>query len=167
MFALLQVRIMRRAFAGVIVSATLGTSACSADLPKPADPDAKSVDAIHAQGRALVPLHERKRPPRQGDWLERSVEAGQTLDQYRASSPNRPCGARTTLYVQPLGPFTPEQARLLDAVKHLLERFYGLPVRELPTLGLEAIPTEAKRVHNTLGPQVHSLTVLNLLKPRR
>lgn len=117
----------------------------------------------------LRPLHTKKKPPRPGDWLSVQAEPGQTFDQYRASNPNRPDSQHTTLYLQPLGSFSERQQRLLRETADLLERFWGVPVQLLPTLGLEVIPPEAQRVHPQWGDrQVLSTYVLEkVLRPRR
>ncbi len=159
---------MRIARAGVLALACLGIGGSPAEGPARSPQEAKTLVAIREAGRALVPLHERKRPARAGDWLARFPEAGQTFDEYLGSSPNRPGQGWTTLYVQPLGPSDEGQRRLLEATVDLLGRFYGLPVKTLEPIGLEALPPEAGRLHPTYGnPQIHSLAVLDLLKPRR
>lgn len=159
---------MRIARAGIVALASLGVGGSPSEAPKPSPREAATLASLREAGRKLVPLHEKKRPARPGDWLARFPEAGQTFDQYLGSSPNRPGKVWTTLYVQPLGPFDADQRRLLDVAANLLGRFYGLPVRTLEPLGLEVLPERARRLHPTFGnPQIHSIAVLDLLKPRR
>ena len=57
----------------------------------------------------MLALHLKKRPPGPNDWLATHPEPGQTFDQYRRSHPSVPTKQRTTLYVQPLGEFSPAQ----------------------------------------------------------
>jgi archaemetzincin len=51
----------------------------------------------------------------------------------------------------------------------LLGRFYGVPVKTLDRIGMDAIPAKARRVHPTWGDkQILTTYVLyDLLKPRR
>src|SRR3984885_12014797 len=72
-------------------------------------------ERIRIAAEKLVPLHRPKTAPGPQDWLANHHENGQTADKYRRSNPNRPTQRRTTIYVQPIGEFTPAQARLTKA----------------------------------------------------
>jgi len=126
------------------------------------------LDTIRTAGQAVRALHALKVPPRPGDWLEQHHEAGQTFDDYRASDPNRPTLERTTIYLQPLGEFDAAQSRLITATADLLGPFYGVPVKTLDRIGLDAIPGSAHRIHPTRGDhQVLASYVLDLLRKTR
>lgn len=141
----------------------LGLAILGAD---PGEPE--PLRAIRAAGRRIAPLHRPKTPPRPGEWLDQHPEPGQTFDEYRASRPNRPTATRTTLYLQPIGRFTPAESRLLAATADLLGRFYGLPVRTLEPIGLDVVPARARRVHPEWGDrQILTSYVLDLLRARR
>src|SRR5262249_23679203 len=57
---------------------------------------------------------------------------------------------------------------LIAATAEMLGRFYGVPVRVLYPIGLDQIPTSARRTHPTWGDQqVLSTYVLDLLRQRR
>jgi archaemetzincin len=155
---------MRLARSVLVALACLGIGGSPDEAPATAE----NLAAIREDGRALVPLHERKHPPQPGDWLAKFHESGQTFNQYLSAEPNRPGQVWKTLYIQPLGPFQAEERRLLELTSDVLGRFYGLPVKTLEPLGLEVLSSKAKRNHPRDGnPQIHSLAVLDLLKPRR
>jgi archaemetzincin len=157
---------MRFARSVLVALACLGIGGSPGEVASQAE--AENLASIREAGRALVPLHERKRPAQPGDWLARFHESGQTFDEYLEARPNRPGKVWTTLYIQPLGPFDADQRRLLELTSDILGRFYGLPVKTLEPLGLEVLSARARRNHPTTGsPQIHSLAVLDLLKPRR
>jgi archaemetzincin len=142
---------------------TAGVEAMPSYLP--ASPD---LDTIRAAGHAIRTLHARKLPPRPGDWLDQHAEPGQTFDDYRASDLNRATVERTTIYLQPFGEFDAAQSRLIAATSDLLGRFYGVPVKTLDRIGLDAIPGTARRIHPTWGDhQVMTSYVLDLLRKRR
>ena len=129
---------------------------------------APAVLAVRRAGEAIRPLFRRKGPPKPGEWLDKHAEHGQTFDDYRHDDPPRPTRSRTTLYLQPLGPFTAAQGRLKDATADFLGRFYGLPVRIAPPIEAQAIPERARRLNpTTQKPQIHSTFVLDMLKTRR
>jgi archaemetzincin len=147
--------------------ALLGADDEDTGVPNPPD-NSPALRAIRAAGDKIRPLHRDKTPPQPGEWLDKHPEAGQAFDGYRASDPNRPTRTRTTLYVQPIGTFTPAQKRLTSATADLLGRFYNLPVKTLEPIGLEMVPARARRVHPTWGDsQILSTHVLDLLKHRR
>ena len=141
---------------------TAGVEAMSSYLP--ASPE---LDTIRTAGQAVRALHALKVPPRPGDWLEQHREPGQTFDDYRASDPNRATVERTTIYLQPFGEFDAAQSRLIAATADLLGRFYGVPVKTLDRIGLDAIPDSAHRIHPTWGDhQILTSCVLDLLREK-
>ena len=67
-----------------------------------------------------------------------------------------------------LGEFDAAQSRLIAATADLLGPFYGVPVKTLDRIGLDAIPGSAHRIHPTWGDhQVLTSHVLDLLRKRR
>ena len=107
--------------------------------------------------------------PQPGEWLAAHKEPGQTFDQYLRSNPNRPGGALTTIYIQPLGELDDTQQQLIEATADLLGSFYGVPVKTLDKIGMDLIPAKARRVHPSWGDkQILTTYVLgDVLKPRR
>ena len=61
----------------------------------------------------LKGLHRPLARPRPGDWLAQHHEAGQSVAEYAASSPVRATPERRTLYLQPVGDFTPKQKEVM------------------------------------------------------
>jgi archaemetzincin len=101
------------------------------------------------------------------DWLALHREPGQTFTAYLANRPNRPTPERHTIYVQPIGPTTEAQARVIDLVAAFLGRYFDLPVRVRPALPLSVVPRSAFRLRADGGVQMHTRTVLHdVLAPR-
>jgi len=116
----------------------------------------------------LIPLHKRLGKPQPGEWLWHHPEPGQTYRQYVESRPVRPTPKRRTIYVQPLGEFTPAQQRIVDLTAEFIGIYFDLPVRKLKPLPLDVVPAHARRVHPAWGDhQVLTGYVLyEVLKPR-
>ncbi len=130
--------------------------------------DPPEIQSIKAAGDAIRALHTRMGKPKPGEWLDQHFEPGQTFNAYLTSRPNRPDARRTTIYLQPLGDFDPAQQKLLSATADLLGRWYNVPVKRLVSIGMEAIPISARRVHPTWGDkQILTTFVLDLLKQKR
>lgn len=104
-------------------------------------PDPRALN----QREALEALHRRLGLPRPDEWRAHFVEYGQTLGEYLASKPMRAEGPRRVLYVCALGPLAPEEREVLGELYEFLGLFYGLPVREAPSLGLSVVPPGARR----------------------
>lgn len=62
-------------------------------------------------------------------WYSISREPIQTFDFYRSYNPPRPTATRRTLVLQPIGPITAEQNKLLLQLKEFAKAFFQLPVR--------------------------------------
>jgi archaemetzincin len=117
---------------------------------------------------ALTPLHTRMAPPGPNDWLATHKESGQSFKAYRASSPRVPTPDRQTIFIQPIGAFSNDSARILDLTAELLGVFYGLPVRVAAPLPLSVVPAHAQRINSfTHDEQLLSPYILyDVLKPR-
>jgi archaemetzincin len=112
---------------------------------------------------ALFPT---KRPPRPGDWLTVHPERGQSFEDYQRAGPARPTSARDVLVLQPIGPFTPEDAELLETLRDYLAAFFQLRTRlaeplPLPNLGMRAHAIDGETVI-----QYRADLIENGLKPR-
>lgn len=109
-----------------------------------------------------------KKPPRPGDWLAEHTEKGQTLEEYRASSPRRPEAARRTIYLQRIGAFGARENEVIRATVAYLSLFYALPVKLAEDLPESVVPAEARRIHRTqLVEQIHTKYVLEKVLPPR
>lgn len=99
----------------------------------------------------LWPLHEKLPPPQPGEWLAEHRESGQTYRDFLRSKPIRPTATRRVLYVQPLGDFTATQRKIIDLTAEYMEVYFGLPVTIQKSIGLETIPSSARRKHPRWG----------------
>jgi archaemetzincin len=120
------------------------------------------------QFRRLVSLHQPLGEPRPGDWLAHHLEAGQSYDEYLRFKPVRPTKGRRTIYIQPLGDFSPTQRKIVQLTAQYMGVFFQLPVRIRDDLPLSLIPEQARRKGSSYGDlQILSTYVLDkVLKPR-
>jgi archaemetzincin len=109
-------------------------------------------NALKTLASKLEPLHTRLGPPQPGDWLAEHDEPGQTFEQYLKAGPVDARGERRTIYIQPIGRFTPAQRRVVDRTADFMGIYFGLPVaiREGIPVG-DGWPKEARRVHPSWG----------------
>jgi archaemetzincin len=129
-----------------------------------------ALEVFRKSRDALEPLHQKKRPAKPGDWLDRfgDEEKGQTFEEYVASDPVRPDGKRKTLYILLLGDFTKERREIVDRTAEFMALYFTLPVKFADPVDEKAVPDSARRLNPyTDLPQVHAGWVLDeLLKPR-
>ena len=93
---------------------------------------------------AVVPFF-RPMHVERGDWLEGHPEDGQTFAEYTAGNPTLPTAERKTIYIQPIGTFTPDQAKVLRLTADYMSAFYGLPVRLEREKPIGTVPKEMTR----------------------
>jgi archaemetzincin len=168
---------MRRIGRIVSAAAVLGLAAYAwvavSPSAEPSNPAPRSLmpaeqSALPRTLQALLPLHQPLAAPQPGEWLDRHREAGQNYQEYLASDPVRARPTRRTIYVQPLGDFTPDERRVVRLASEFLGHAFQLPVRVREDLPLSVIAAEARRNHPQWGtPQILSTFVLDrVLKPR-
>lgn len=87
-----------------------------------------------------------KLPPREGDWLARFREGGQTFAAYEVSRPVKPTEERRKLVLQPLGTWSVEDRALLAKLSEHMEAFFALPVE---TKVAVALPATRKRTRKS------------------
>jgi archaemetzincin len=126
-------------------------------------PPTPRLSAIRTAGTAIAPLHSRMGVPQPGDWREKYTETGQTFDQYLVGHHQPIAEGRSTLYVRPLGRFTPRQLLLLNDAADFLGRFYGLPVKLQDALPLDDVPDGARREGASESPADEQLLTTYLL----
>jgi archaemetzincin len=80
---------------------------------------------------------ERLDPEMPGPWLASFREPVQSLESYKARKPARPSAGRKIISLQPLGPLTAGQQRLIGLMKEYAGIFFQLPARVEPPLPLE------------------------------
>lgn len=132
-----------------------------------AEPTQEAVKKLHQLVARLKPLRPPLPPPRAGDWLSEQDELGQLFEDYLESKPIRPTQERHTLYIQPLGPFDPQERRIVEQTAEFIGRYFNLPVRVRPQLPLSAVPQSAFRWREDLQlRQMHTATLLyQVLRP--
>lgn len=128
------------------------TAACSQPRSSSASKNASdpatsraSLETIRLTIEALRPLGVALPEPKPGDWRADFNEPPQNFDEYLASSPTLARGDRRTIYVQPLGAFSPDEQKIVDLTAEFLGVFFGLPVVTLSTRSLDSVPKEAQR----------------------
>ena len=84
--------------------------------------------------------------PTDGDWLIHHLEAGQTFEQYLAKNPVTISNKRSTIYLQPIGAFTPLEQKMLDYTAEYVGYFFGLRTVMLEPIAANVIPDEKKRI---------------------
>lgn len=114
------------------------------------------VDRLRVAMNAVASLHKPMGEPLPGDWLDVYKESGQTFDQYLASKPRHPTRQRRTIYIRPLGSFTPAQDRIVSLTADYMELFFNLPVTVEPAADLSGLPQKARRTHPSLGEQLQT-----------
>lgn len=147
------------------LAALLWLSGCS----RPAEPPPVLGKDQAEMARRLAVLDKALGKPRPGDWLAEHAEEYESFEQYVASKPNRPNRRRTTLYVQPIGEFTPAQEVLIERSAAFLALVYAVPVKRLAPVGYDALPAEAQRGKpGQSDHQLHTGQIMRrILKPRR
>ncbi len=84
--------------------------------------------------------------PIDGDWMKQHLEAGQTFEQYLAKNPVTISNKRTTIYLQPIGAFTPLEQKMLDYTAEYVGYFFGLRTIMLEPISADVIPDQRKRI---------------------
>lgn len=150
----------------LVVGAGLATLLVLGAPTPPSKPPAAAPITDWAQ-----PLRVHRAPlptPKANDWLTEHHEPGQTIDRYRASEPVRPSARLKTIYVLPLGRFTPAERRVLEETVAFMGAFFCLPTRILPDHATEGFPATARRAGVGHGEQLHVEYVLQkVLLPTR
>ena len=85
------------------------------------------------------------------DWLDINYEAGQTFEQFIEKIKTPLAASRKTIYIQPVGDFTPEQHKIEQVVSDFLGVFFNLPVKAQSAISLEDIPGLAQRKNPFTG----------------
>lgn len=152
--------------ATLIVAAAVGVVGYEYFVPPVyAQPDTANLPL---EFRRLVPLHARLTTAKPGEWLDGNIEFGQSYAQYIEGERIRSDAARRTIYVQPLGDFTPAERKIVNLTADFLGLFYQLPVRVSDDLPLSIVPDTARRAPSSDGRVLlYSGPVLReVLKPR-
>lgn len=144
-------------------------SACSA----PGEP-AANTSAAAALDKRTTELSKRKERltrffqpmrVREGDWLESHPEDGETFEQYIKSQPTLPTSERRTIYIQPVGKFSEQQAQVIEQTAEYMRGFFNLPVTLRKTMPLGDISPEMIRVQWPNNMQVRTTYFMDDLLP--
>lgn len=124
---------------------------------------------IPAFAKKTADLFEEFPTPQPGDWQYENQEPGQTFAQYLRSQPVTATKQRHTLYIQTLGELTPKQQEIVEKAREFLAIFYGLEVKELPSLPDSVLPEKARRIQpgTTDNVQYNVLWILEKVMQRR
>src|SRR5215213_3220986 len=102
------------------------------------------VEKLKKQRGAVVrfyqPMH-----IEEGDWLDSQHEQGQTFEEYIVSNPTLPTAERKTIYIQPIGNFTPQQRNAIRLTAEYMRAFYNLPVKLNADRHIGNVPADLKR----------------------
>lgn len=89
--------------------------------------------------------------PGPNDWLAQYREPGRGVREYIAAGPVRRTDKLTTVYLLPIGEFTPEQEQIVALTAEYLSLFFATPVKTQARLPLAKIPAHARREHPSWG----------------
>ncbi len=128
----------------------------------------RRADALQSLAAKLTSHHKPLGAPGFNDWLANHKESGQTFDEYIRADPVTPNGARRVIYIQPIGPFSKSQHKIIDLSAKYLGIYFDRPVKVLENLPLKIIPKDARRKHPDWGmEQILTTHVLHkVLRPK-
>jgi archaemetzincin len=128
-----------------------------------------AAESLLRQSLKLRPHFSPVELPGRRDWLYTNLELGQTFAEYVALSPLKIAEGRGTIYIRPVGDFSPEQRRVVELTAEFLGDFYGLPVKVTEVTPLGDLPAKARRHNSVTGTsQILTTHVANrLLKPTK
>ena len=115
----------------------------------------------------LLPLHRVKTAPGPYDWLAVQPEPGQDFNDYIASHPVLPDDVHRYIYIVLIGDFDQERRRIIEEAAEFIQAYYTLPVKFLPSVAVDVVPEEARRIHpQTQDQQILTTYVIeSILKP--
>ncbi|NJM80723.1 MAG: hypothetical protein HC854_15955 [Flavobacterium sp.] len=86
--------------------------------------------------------------PKPGDWLSSHDENGQSFEQYfKNEKLVSPLQHKNTIYIQPIGTFTPWEKKIIDWNTQYIQLFFGLKTIQLKTISEKNIPKNKQRIH--------------------
>lgn len=130
-------------------------------LPSGFESFAASADSIRS-------LHEKKKPIRPGDWLDKFPEGGQSFAQYVIERRQKPlCEDFSTIYIQPLGEFDETERKIVAQTAEFMELYFGMKVEALDSRPLEEVPETARRTWNDTEQLLSTWVLDECLKPQR
>jgi archaemetzincin len=85
------------------------------------------LQRLFQPGSDFAPIEQ----PQEGDWLDAHSEEHQTVDQYLGSGFIKPDKKRNTIYLLPLGDFTPSKSPPLSALQEITAAYFMMEVKLL------------------------------------
>jgi archaemetzincin len=113
--------------------------------------------AVWSSGRYDETGFVRLEAPREGEWLARFHEPGETFDEYRSRCSNKRRPGRETIALRPFGPLSPRARAELGTLVRFTEVFFALPVRLLDERPLPANAFLADRKQFDVPPLLDDL----------
>jgi archaemetzincin len=100
------------------------------------------------------------------DWLAVHPESGQTVDDFKASHPNRPTDSRRIIYLQPLGEFAVDRSPAVENLREFAAAFFAMHVKTLQATPLDTSKFTTRHNPHTGNLQILTDDVLDFLKAR-
>jgi archaemetzincin len=100
---------------------------------------------------------ERLSPPREGEWLARFVEQGETVDEYEAHCKNRRRPGRETIALRPLGPLGARAQAALEPIRAFTAAWFGLDTKLLDVAPLPSAAYSRERDQHDVTPLLASI----------
>src|SRR6266850_1631696 len=135
------IRLTRRQALALLAA---GTAASGAGAAAPCA-DEIDIARVRRNLALLAPLHSRKKPAVEGDWLLAHAETGQSFEEYLVTQRSPVCRRFRRIYLQPIGSFSSATQPIVASVIDGLSRFYGLEVQRLADISVDVIPASARR----------------------
>lgn len=135
---------------------------------------ATNVSTAPARDKSVSELSKKKDPlakffkpmtEKPGDWLTQHPEDGETFEEYVESRPTLPTADRKTIYILPIGTFSPEQMKVIRLTAAYMRAFYDLPVVLKDRKPLENVPKEMVRVQYPNNRQIRTSYFVDDLLP--
>ncbi len=133
----------------------------SAVAPALDERSAELIKTRESLGRFFTPM-----TAREGDWLEAHPENGETFDEYLRSSPTLPTAERKTIYIQPIGKFTPAQRQAIKLTAEYMRAFYNLPVVLREERAIGNVPDDMTRTQYPNNRQIRTSYFIDDVLPK-
>lgn len=128
-------------------------------------PPDKEAAKLSVAKEKLAPFFEPMRV-QDGDWLESFPEDGQTFEEYLTSNPVLPTAERKTIYIQPIGNFTPKQREVIDLTADYMRAFFNLPVELRDIKPLANVPPDNIRIQYPNNKQLRTTYFIDNILPK-
>ncbi len=155
-----------------LLVALIFSACCDSGSDRPASNMAAAREAkkeraeLRANIKKIEPFFKPMGEPQSNDWLENRHEPGQTFAEYLDADPVRPTKERQTIYVLPLGSFSPKQKKIVDTTTELLGIFYDLPVQQLKAETLTTGPPNVRINPYTKTKQIRTGLIIDDILPQ-